>query len=278
MKYLRKRTGVTYIGRLAASLKNEILVNGVTIAKVEREKSLAIVDITFKNLDGKELIFAKINSIVTGYSSNGMPTHGHWYEMLFMESGKKLEFELRSDFSMETNFIKTIAKSGLIKDGKIDPDAERVFFMKYGDKTPYSSYRNPAPIAAPVATNTTTIILPGGDGSVVVVGQAANPTAARDRSMPIKILGLNIEQGGVIIGTLQQETGWEGRFQWRRITALFNNGQQAAQAYFLDIYPGPERYKITYPNGMSQVIDLPIAGKLHLDTNFVNYLVRNGKF
>ena len=257
--------------------KNEILVDGVAIAKVEREKSLRIVDITFKNMDGKELIFAKINSVTTGYASNGMPTEGYWYEMLFMDSGKKLEYQLPLAFGVETAFIKTVTKAGLIKNGAIDPEAERLFFMKYGDKKAYDSYRNPPPIAQSAPSNTTTVVIPDGNGSVVVIGQA-NPMAQRDRNAPIKILGLNIEQGGVIIGTLQQDAGWDGMNRWRRLTVLHNNGQQAAQAYFLDARGLEEQYTVTYPNGNSQVVQMQIAGKLHLDNNFVNFLIKSGRF
>ena len=104
----------------------------------------------------------------------------------------------------------------------------------------------------------------------------------RTRTTPTTLAGNNVVQGGVTIGTFQQQSGWTNTMpmrQWRKLTAVFPNGQIAAQAYYEQIIPrNQQTYLLTLPNGSSQTIVLQIAEELRLDNSFINYLVKNNLF
>jgi hypothetical protein len=274
-------------------LKKEVMyIDGVAIGKVDREDGLAIQDITFKNMEGKELIFAKINKVLEGYSSSGTAQHAYWYEVLFMENGKRLEYEVQASFSVERNFIKFIAKSGLIKNGQIDSVAERIFFMKYGDRKAYANLRNNSPAVARPASSGNNLLdalataINREVGNATTAPNTANSTsntaapAQRNRTLPVHLQGKNIVQGEVIIGTVQQESGWtkgQPSCRWRKITAFFPNGMQSGQAYYEDVIGRREDYyTLSLPNGTTQTIGLGITESMRLDSSFVTYLVKNG--
>ncbi len=78
------------------------------------------------NLDDQELIYLKFNTTI--YYSNGKKMNKVWYDLMFIESGNKIQ-KFKSGTMGAKGAMKIILKNDLIKDSKIDPVSEQKLML-----------------------------------------------------------------------------------------------------------------------------------------------------
>lgn len=273
--------------------KEMLYIDGVAVAKVETEdKFLWTESVSFKTLKGKELIFAKHNRIPIGINSNGTQNYGTWWELLFLNTQDKLEWEGGATFSPVKDLVKLIGKNGLIKSDSIDSEAAKVFFMKYAGQHPYDNFRNPAPVV--VQQPNTTIIVQQDPGITLGIGGArinlgsggtrtnvvttnGSAMAQRDRSQLPQVSGNQIIQGGVLIGTFATKKDFVNSAWQTTVTVLFPNGQFAGQAVAADIQQVSQQYySLNTALSGSREVSLRPGQIVSLATVVISEMVRSG--
>ncbi len=274
--------------------KNMLSIDGVNVAKIETvDKFLFTESVSFFNLKGKELIFAKHNHIPIGIGPNGQQTQGTWWELTFLDTKDKLELEEVATFSPVKDLVKFIGKNGLIKADSIDAEAAKTFFVKYSGQRPYASFRDPAPVI--VQQPSTTVIVQQDPGISVGIGGAriniggtggtttnvittnSSPIAQRDRSGMPQVKGNQIIQGGVLVGTFSVKKDMVGSRWQTSVTVLFSNGQLAGQANVIDIQTSLRQYyELSTTIGGSRQVDLRPGQMASFATVVINEMINSG--
>ena len=273
--------------------KDMMYIDAVPVAKVATEdKFLWTESVSFKTLKDKELIFVKHNRIPIGINSNGTQSYGYWWELVFLNTQDKLEWEGVASFSPVKDLVKFIGKNGLIKGDSIDSEAAKLFFLKYGGQRPYENFRNPQPVV--VQQPGTTIVVQqdpgislGIGGARINIGSSSTRTnvvttngsaiAQRDRSQLPQVSGNQIIQGGVLIGTYAVKKDFVNSFWQTTVTVLFPNGQFAGEAVAVDTHHGTKQYySLNTALSGAREISLGPAQIMNLATVVISEMVRSG--
>ncbi|MEY4925673.1 MAG: hypothetical protein RI894_109 [Bacteroidota bacterium] len=274
--------------------KDMMTIDGVPVAKIETvDKFLFTESVSFFNLKGKELLFAKHCRVATGITSNGQQGYGFWWEIIFLDTKDKLEHDLLSSFSPVKDLVKFIGKNGLIKGDSIDSEAAKMFFVKYGGQRPFATYRDPAPIIVQQPSTTVVVqqdpgisvgiggarinIAGGGGTATNVITTNSSPMAQRDRSGMPQVKGNQIIQGGVLVGTYSVKKEMAGSRWQTTVTVLFPNGQWAGQAFVVDVQTSlNQSYSLSTSLGGSREVNLHPGQLASFATVVINEMITGG--
>lgn len=94
-------------------------------------KALGIADYTLTTLDKQDVAFFKRDAGEPTYNSMGTRIANIWFNVTFVKSGNTCVIDNFNAMSFQKSIAKDIASVALMKDGKLNEEAERVFILAH---------------------------------------------------------------------------------------------------------------------------------------------------
>lgn len=198
--------------KIEVSKDDKILVDGTEYAILKKtSKGLEHAEFSLQTLDGEEVALAKVSTDVVP-SSTASRTAGideYYIHITFLNSGNQASMIYSLAFKKQ--FAKEVVKCNLFNEGKYNEGGEKKFMIL----NPYRANQDQT-------TTTVNVNVNDGGNSYQIV--------SRNRSAMIMVFNGEIQQDNTTIGSVTEDSGFNGGKQVKTYTFSLPDGTQVAYA------------------------------------------------